>query len=217
MKKCLILVLVLFVLTGCVKLNDLTYDEVIDKTLKQDISKTNTNHEGYKLYIPENMTLLGDLKGNDVLYCDGDKYYLYVDLVSYYNKKQNKYNVEKQDFVYSKDIDYDDLSGYVTLTNSKGGYLLEIMYNYAKIEVVTNDVNKAIANSLIVLKSIEYNYKIIDSMIGSNTLVYDSELFTLLGPSNKSDNFLSYIEEYGVYDEEDYEEDEDVIDIASAD
>lgn len=217
MKKYLIFVLVLFTLTGCIKFNDLNYDEIINETLKQDISKTNTNHQGYKLYIPENMTLLGDLKGNDILYSNGEKYYLYVDIVSFYNKKQNKYNVEKQDFVYSKDLDYDNLSGYVTLSNSKGGYLLEIMYNYAKIEVVTKDINKAIANSLIVLKSIEYNYKIIDSMIGSNTLVYDSELFTLLGPSNKSDNFLSYIEEYGVYDEEDEDNDEDIIEISSAD
>lgn len=217
MKKYLIFLIVLFLLVGCSKLNELNYDEVIDKVLKEDNVKTNANLHGYKLYIPTGMTMLGDLKGNEILYSGKDKYYLYVDIVSFYNKKQNRYNVEKLGFEYSKDIDYNNLSGYVTVSKLNDAYLLEIMYNYAKIEVVTKNVNKAIANSLIVLKSIEYNYKIIDSMIGSNTLVYDSELFTLLGPSTKSDNFLSYIEEYGVYDEEESDNDEDVIEISSAD
>ena len=90
------------------------------------------------------------------------------------------------------------------------------MYNYAKVEVITNDIKRAISDSLIVLKNIEYNYKIIDSMIGSNTLVYDSKLFTL-GPEKNTDSFLQYVEEYGVYDEKNKENDEDVIDMNSSD
>ena len=54
-------------------------------------------------------------------------------------------------------------------------------------------------------------------MIGSNALVYDSELFNLLGPEKSADNFLQYVEEYGVYDEEDSENDEDVIEMESSD
>ena len=217
MKKYIILFITLFILTGCANINSINYDNIIDEVLKEDTHKKNAFLEGYKLYIPENMTMIGDLNGNEILYSKGDKYYLYVDLVSYYNKKQNKYNVEQGSYEYSRDIDYNDLSGYVTLNESKGGYLLEVMYNYAKIEVVTNDVKNALANSLILLKNIDYNYKIIDSMIGNNTLVYDSELFTLMGPTSKNDNFLGYIEEYGVYDEKDRENDEDVIKINSAD
>ena len=102
------------------------------------------------------------------------------------------------------------------MSKSKGGYLVEVMYNYAKIEVITNDIKRAISDSLIVLKNIEYNYKIIDSMIGSNTLVYDSKLFTL-GPEKNTDSFLQYVEEYGVYDEKNKENDEDVIDMNSSD
>ena len=126
---------------------------------------------------------------------------------------------ELLDYLYNnyRDIDYNNLTGYVLVSYSKGGYLVEVMYNYAKIEVITNDVKSAIADSLIILKSIDYNYKIIDSMIGSNALVYDSELFTLLGPEKSADNFLQYVEEYGVYDEEDSEKDEDVIEMESSD
>ena len=87
------------------------------------------------------------------------------------------------------------------------------MYNYAKIEVITNDVKRAIADSLIVLKNIRYNYKIIDSMIGSNAIVYDSKSFKLLGPEKKTDNFLQYVEEYGNYDEKENKNDEDIIDM----
>ncbi len=216
MKKYLIIIIALFVLTGCSDLSKLDYDNVIDKVLKEESHKTNTYLEGYKLYLPGHMTMIGDLKGNDILYSYEDKYYLYVDLISFYNKKQNRYNVEGLSYEYSKDIDYNDLKGYVTISKSKGGYLVEVMYNYAKIEVVTKNVKTAIANSLLVLKNIEYNYKIIDSMIGSNALVYDSESFELLGPENKENNFLDYIKEYGEYDENDAKLDEDVLDMSTA-
>lgn len=217
MKKFLILFATLFILTGCANINNLNNDDIVDTVLKEPNHKTNTNLEGYKLYLPLHMTLIGDLNGNDVLYSYKDKYYLYVDLISYYNKKENKYNVDASDYEYSKELSYNDLGGYVVVSRSKGGYLVETMYNYAKIEVVTNDVKRAITNSLVVLKNIKYNYKVIDSMIGSNVLVYDSELFELMGPKKKGDNFLEYVKEYGDYDEKDAKTDEDVLDINTTD
>ncbi len=217
MKKYLLIVATFFILTGCTNISNTNYDGIVDRVLNEKVHKYNTYMEGYKLYLPSHMTLIGDLKGNDILYSYGDKYYLYVDLISYYNKKQNKYNIVVDDYKYSKSIDYNDLEGYVTVSNSKGGYLVEVMYNYAKIEVVTKDVKRAIANSLLVLKSINYNYKIIDSMIGSNALVYDSELFELLGPKKKGNNFLEYVEEYGDYKESKSNNDEDIINMESSD
>ena len=216
MKKYLIIVIALFILTGCTDISNLDYDGIVNETLKEEAHKPNTYLEGYKLYLPGHMSMIGDLKGNDILYSYQDKYYLYVDLISYYNKKQNKYNVEGLSYEYSKDIESNGLNGYVTVRKSKGGYLVEVMYNYAKIEVITNNVKTAIANSLLVLKNIEFNYKIIDSMIGSNALVYDSELFELLGPDSKDTNFLDYIKEYGDYNEDDAKLDEDVIDMDTA-
>lgn len=216
MKKYLLLFVSIFILTGCTNIDNLDYSQVITKTLEENSLKTNTYLEGYKLYLPQHMTLIGDLAGNDILYSYGDKYYLYVDLVSYYNKKPNYYNIDSSNYTYSHGITNNDKNGYVLVSKSKGGYLVEVMYNYAKIEVITNDIKRAISDSLIVLKNIEYNYKIIDSMIGSNTLVYDSKLFTL-GPEKNTDSFLQYVEEYGVYDEKNKENDEDVIDMNSSD
>ena len=214
MKKFIILFMGLFIVTGCVNINDTDYDELIDIVLEGEDKKTNTYLEGYKLYLPLHMTLIGDLNSNNILYSGGDKYYLYVDLISYYNDTENTYNIDHSSYIYSYQINYNDKTGYIVVTNSKGGYLVEVMYNYAKIEVITSDVKKAIVDSLMVLKNINYNYEIIDSMIGTNALVYDAETFTLLGPNNSTDNFLTYEEEYGVYDEDDYDSD-DVIEIES--
>ena len=92
MKKYLLLFVSIFILTGCTNIDNLNYSQVITKTLEEDSLRTNTYLQGYKLYLPQHMTLIGDLAGNDILYSYGDKYYLYVDLVSYYNKKQNIIN-----------------------------------------------------------------------------------------------------------------------------
>lgn len=218
MKKYIIGFFALLLLTGCSNIYDINYDKLVDDTLKEDNVKKNTFLQGYKLYLPENMTLMGDYNGNNILYSYGDKYYLYVDLISYYNKKQNEYYLDHDKYDYAENINYNNKTGYVIVSDSKGGKLVEVMYNYAKIEVVTDNVKRAIVDSLIVLKNINYSYKIIDSMIGSNALVYDAELFTLLGPDNNADNFLTYEEEYGVYDEDDNKTvDEDVIEMDSVD
>ena len=218
MKRYILLIFIsLFFLTGCSNIYNLDLDAIVSNTLDEDNLKRNTYLEGYKFYLPEDMTLIGDYKSNNVLYSHGDKYYLYVDLISFYNSKQNKYKINHSVYEYSKEIDYNDLQGYVVVSESKGGHLVEVMYNYAKIEVITDDVKRAVANSLVVLKNIKYNYKIIDSMIGSNALVYDSELFELMGPSDNTDNFLSYEEEFGVYDEKKNSIDEDVIDMDTVD
>ena len=216
MKKYAILIIVIFLLTGCVNIYDSSYEDIVTNTLQTKKTKNNVYLKGYKFYLPEGMTLIGDYEHNNILYSNGDRYYMYVDLVSYYNKKQNKYDFDKKRYEYLKEFDNNKKQGYVIISKSKGGKLVEVMYNYAKIEVVTNDTKRAIANSLLVLKSINFNYKTIDSMIGSNALVYDSEQFTLLGPSKNTNNFLTYEEEYGVYDESKQSKDEDVIEMESA-
>lgn len=217
MKKYILGLMFLLLLTGCTNIHDASYDELVNRALGEKNADKNTYLEGYKMYLPIHMTLIGDINSNNILYSYGDKYYLYVDLISFYNKKQNIYKINHEKYEYSKDIDYDGKKGYVVVSPSNGGKLVEIMYNYAKIEVVTNDVKRAIVDSLVVLKNIQYNYKIIDSMIGSNALVYDSELFTLLGPENSTDNFLTYEEEYGVYEEDEQAVDENIIEMDTVD
>lgn len=212
MKKYILLIIALFCLTGCTNIDNLNYSGIVDKTLKEDSLKTNTYLEGYKLYLPLHMTLIGDLDGNEILYSYGDKYYLYVDIISYYNKKQNNYEFDSDGYEFSKDISYNDLNGYVLVSKSKGGYLVQVMYNYAKIEVISSDIKNAISRSLVVLNSISYNDSVIETLLG-NSIDYNEEKFELLGPSVNTENFLEYEEEYGTYEDDGKAPDEDKIEI----
>jgi len=210
MKKLLFLLILLLMLTGCTNINNLSYDEIINISLSEEV-KPNTYVLGYKFYLPRSMSMSNDLNGNNILYGDGSNYYLYVDMVSYINKINNKYHVTENTTQYFKSINYNGKEGYILIRETLGGYLLEIMYNYAKIEVVTNDIKPALTNSLIILKSINYNEQVIKNLISDNGLNYDEETFNLLGPNNQKDSFLQYIEDYGTYEEE--VQDEDILDI----
>ena len=103
MKKYIIGIAILLLLTGCTNIYDSSYDQLIDETLKEDNVDKNTYLEGYKLYLPSHITLIRDIDSNNILYSYGDKYYLYVDLISYYNKKQNEYKIDHEKYEYSKD------------------------------------------------------------------------------------------------------------------
>ena len=216
-KKIILCILSVLLLTGCsfYNIHNLETDQLIDIVLREK-TYTNTNLEGYKLYIPKGMVLSNDFNNNNMLYSDNDKYYLYVDLISYYNKVENEYKINTEKTAkYSRNLNYNNKQGYILVTEYNNKYFVEVMYNYAKIEVITKDMNKAITNSLIILNNISYNDKVIESLIGNNQLTYDEEEFNLLGPnSTKSENFLQYEEEFGNFvDTKNELPDEDKIEI----
>ena len=118
--------------------------------------------------------------------------YLYVDVVSYYNRIIKSYE-EKEDAYYSKAINYEDKFGYLEITmleNKK--YLIEIMYNYAKIEVMVEecDLGVAIANSITILSSINYNNEVLGNLINDNVLEFNEETFDIFETKKKKSNFL---------------------------
>ena len=64
MKKIILpLVIIVLLLTGCsvVRLNSLSLDEVIDYSF-DNIYKTNKSFKGYKIYLPNDMTMINDEK-----------------------------------------------------------------------------------------------------------------------------------------------------------
>ena len=209
MRKYLIGVIVLLLLVcGCSNINDLSYNDVVSYSLESK-AKANTALKGYKIYLPKDMSLLNDVNGNNVLYSFGDKYYLYVDLVSYYNKVSNSYKVnDDSNAIYSEILN----NGYVLVTKHNSEYFIEVMYNYAKIEVISSDIKNAISRSLVVLNSISYNDSVIETLLG-NSIDYNEEKFELLGPSVNTENFLEYEEEYGTYEDDGKAPDEDKIEI----
>ena len=77
----LIILLLVFV-CGCSNVQNLSVDEAIDRVIGVE-HKTSVALNGYKFYLPKGMTLLNDANGNNVFYSSYEKYYLYVDLLSY--------------------------------------------------------------------------------------------------------------------------------------
>lgn len=212
--KFFILVVILLGLTGCSAYNISNKDceEIINIVLNGHGAKTNTALEGYQIYLPRSVEIVDDAGSNNILYSDQEKYYLYVDLVSYYQKAFNEYfDQQSNTTFFAKELSYNGKKGYVIITKESDEYLIKILYNYAKIEVRTKDYKKTLAQSLLILNSVTYQDKIIESLVGNNILSYDEEPFNLTGPSNSTTNFLKYEEDFGYVTEEELPDEDKII------
>lgn len=205
MKKVLCLLATVLLLCGCSKINDKNYDELINSVVASNYKMENTYRTGYKYYTPTNMDILNTLDYNETLADDNYKYYFYVDVVSYYNRVIEKFK-EDDKAVYSKSINYEDKYGYIEINKWKNGkYLLEIMYNYAKIEVIVDEdgLNEAMLSIIYILKSIEYNNSVIENLMGDDVLNFNEEEFNIFNTKGSENNYITV--------DDDYEEEEEKI------
>ena len=212
MKKVLCLLATVLLLCGCSKINDKNYDELINSVVASNYKMENTYRTGYKYYTPTNMDILNTLDYNETLADDNYKYYFYVDVVSYYNRVIEKFK-EDDKAVYSKSINYEDKYGYIEINKWKNGkYLLEIMNNYAKIEVIVDEENikSAITNSMVVLSSVKYNNNLLESIVGENVLTAKEIEFNIFETKKNESNFLKVSEE-DVYEDNDVPNDPDLV------
>ena len=215
MKKIILILTLVILFTGCdiKNITDKDIENVIDETLSAKVQGTNNNFKGYKYYIPRGFSLQNKKGNNYMLLSDGDYYYLYVDIVSYFHKKEINTEFES-DLYFSKKITYNDINGYVKIKEEKKDYyFIEVVYNYSKIEayVKKQNLESGLKNSLRILASIKYNDIILDTMIGENTLSYEEEVYNFFESKREEGNFLDYIEEYDAYDKEEEIKDEDFL------
>ena len=129
---------------------------------------------GYKYYVPRGVTYLDTDETNEKLYSNGNYYYLYIDVVSYYQKIANKYDKE-DNIYYSREFTEDEgfsSNGYLKITEKDNLYYIDFVYNYATIETVVdkNEVNDAVLNSAYILSTIQFNKNVIDLMIDSEKI-----------------------------------------------
>ncbi len=209
MKK-IILILAVIILTGCTNVNNMSYDEIVNTIVSSKYEIYNENRSGYKYYTPSNISSSNTIDYNEILEDDTYRYYFYVDVISYYNRVIESYEVDNNAF-YSKAINYQDKFGYIEINEvSNNKYLLEIMYNYAKIEVIVDkyDLSKAISNSLIILSSVKYNSEILETIVGENILTSKEIEFNIFETKKTESNFLE-VEANNIYVEE--ENDPDLI------
>ena len=204
MKKIILLTILLISLTGCVNINSTSIENLVSTIKRSKLSLTNEYRNGFTYYLPVNMNVLSSDKANEVLTDGNYNYYLYADMISFYNKTSFDYKENKTSYK-SLNLKDDKASGYLEINQKNDKYLIEIMYNYAKIEVMVDKdkINEAISNSLIVISSIKFNKDIIENMLGKNVLSFSEEEFNIFETNSSTSNFLEIEKEFDTYEGDD--------------
>ena len=192
MKKILLLCCLLL-LAGCsvVRIDTSNVDNIINVVLSKNNDLYNQIGKGYKYYVPRGVTYIDTNDYNDVLYSDGNYYYLYIDVVSCYYKVVKEYE-ENPDAYYSKKIDINGKQGYLEINKQDNGrYFIEFMYNYSKIEVEADydDINNIILNTSYILSTVKFNDNIVKVVLDEEFLVSE-EKYDIFTSKKETDDFL---------------------------
>ncbi len=212
MKKFLVVLIAILILSGCSNIQSKDYDTLISEAASSKYDIVNTYRTGYKYYVPGNMDIGNILDYNETLEDSSHKYYFYVDVVSYYNRVIENYEVNPEAY-YSKVINYQDKYGYIEINKWKNGkYLLEIMYNYAKIEVIVEEsfLKEAVSYAMVILASVKYNNNVLENIVGENVLTSKEIEFNIFETKKSESNFLKVSEE-DIYEDNDTVKDPDLV------
>ena len=198
MKKIVLLVLVTVILTGCtiVRIDTTSIDNIVDVILSKENTLYNRVGRGYKYYVPRGVTYIDSSGSNDKLYSNGVYYYLYLDEIGYYYKKSINYKVDNSKY-YSRKINNKGNLGYLEITKQDDLYLIEFVYNYARIEALVpkDDINDTVLNCSYILSTIKYNSNIVKLSLEDDFLKNKEEEYNVFSSKNNDDNsFLRYEE-----------------------
>ena len=201
MKKIIVLLsIVLLSITGCSirKLDDKNIDKNIHILLSEKVDMTNVNFEGYNYYVPIGLKFLTKEDYNAVLKDRfGNKYYLYVNVIAYYHDIETTYEVNDESY-YSKKLDYRKKTGFIEVNEVDGKYYIEYVFNYGRIQALIekDDLVRVINNMSYILRSIEYNDEVLESLVGENILSYAEETFSLFETEATQEDFLDVVKKY---------------------
>lgn len=189
MKKIIISLLLIFLVTGCsvVRIDTINIDNIVNVVLSKDNTLYNTVGKGYKYYKPRGVTYIDTNEYNEKLYSNGNYYYLYVDINSYYYKKEFSYEENKNAY-YSRLIDINNKLGYLEINKYNNKFLIEFMYNYAKIEALVeeDEINDVVLNASYILSTIKFNSKVIKIMLNDNYFINKEERYDLFTPKKET-------------------------------
>ena len=200
MKKLVSLLIVIslgLLLAGCtaVRIDTKDIDNIVDVVLSKENTLYNQIGKGYKYYIPRGVTYIDTIEFNDKLYSNGDYYYLYIDVISYYYNKEVKHKKNNNAYYY-KEINQKEKKGYIEITKVNNKYLIEFMYNYARIETLVEKekINSVILNSSYILSTVKFNNKVIKIMLNEDYFKNKEEKFELFDKIETKENILEYSE-----------------------
>ena len=200
-KKICILLLSIFLLFGCksTNINKLTLQEIIDTSIKEDVKNYNVNSKGYRYYLPNEFSIVKDEDYIQELLSKNNKYYLNVDIVSYYYKNtvSEERNIDDYEFF---EFENNGKKGYLRITKNNDYFFVTLCYNYAiiEVEVEQDELRYAVSRSIVILNSIKYNDLVIEKYINDSDLDSSETEYKIPEPKNKNEsrNILEYIEEY---------------------
>lgn len=196
MKKLIVIMLSVILLTGCtiVRIDTASIDNTINVILSKNNELYNRVGKGYKYYVPRGVTYIDTNELNEKLYSNGTYYYLYIDAISYYHKKELKFK-ENDKAYYSRVIDINDKVGYLEINEYDDKYLIEFIYNYAKIEAIADKdkINETVLNASYILSTVKFNHNVIKLMLDDNYFVNKEEKYDIFETDKKDKtNFLEY-------------------------
>ena len=199
MKKIIILLAVLLI-TGCTGIQNNSFEVLLYKAANSNLEIYNTFRKGYKYYLPAGMYVQKSKDNNEVIKSKTNTFYMFIDLISYLEKTPLEY-ARNGDTYYFSHLSANDKSGYVAIkiTQDKK-YLVEIAYNYAKIEVMVEEkeLNHALSEAMIILSSIEYKDSFLKNLSDESLLNFKEETVDIFkkGSTSDSNKQLQYIEDY---------------------
>ena len=125
-KKIIFLVVLLFILTGCTKIDtyDNNYGNVINNVLAYNNDYVNNASIGYKYYLPKGIKVIINKDYNQTFKYLDNYMYLYVDVVSYYYKNNLNLKDSNTNHYYYSNIND---KGYIVIDNVNDRYFLKIV------------------------------------------------------------------------------------------
>ena len=213
MKRIFLLCILVMLVTGCTSIKSSEISSIVNKTLSSVLNITNTNRNGYSYYLPRGISVKSTKSFNERLEDDLYQYYLYVDVVSYNNKTGFKYTKNNAAY-FSSNLENNGKYGYIEINNyTNNQYLIEIMYNYAKIEVIVaeKDIKGSLAYAMAILDSVTYNDTVLGSLMGDNVLNSNELEYNIFETAKSESNYLEIVEQYDQYKKEDEVPDTDFI------
>ena len=201
MYKKIIIVLCLFLFTGCTRtyyMNSLSYEEILNNATIEENNLHNTNNKGFKYYLPTGFSVTKDNEFNQTLTSQNNIYYLNIDIVSYYYKKGSEELKEIDDYYFYK-FNKNNKDGYLRIRKNNDKFFVELCYNYAiiEVEVEENEIKYAVSRGITILNSIKYNDTVIEKKLNDKDLESKETAYKIPEPKEKNEtkNVLEYINE----------------------
>lgn len=198
-----VIFLLLLLLTGCMSINDITdYKVIMNDIVTTDSKLYNMTALGYKYYLPKGINLVNNDDFNQKFIVNNTYMYMYVDIVSYYYKTNNYLDDSCVSCVYYASINNDGKIGYIKVNKQDDDkYLLDVMYNYTKIEVICDydSLGLMVAYSSSILASISYNDSVVNNIINKNYFASVEKSYDIDRPKDSNTNTLDVLEEYNQY------------------